>query len=186
MEHFLDGTDCEWLWTVDSDMGFAPTIVDELVTAADPVERPVVGALCFGLKETEPDGMNGWRVRAFPTLYSWAKDREGVFGFRIVRRYPPDQLVQVAGTGSACMLIHRTVAEKIREQSGDRWYDRTYQSNGTAVSEDLSFCYRVNQSGFPLFVHTGIQTTHHKQVWLGEELYQVLESLHLRGPADGR
>ena len=182
MAHFLDNTTCEWLWTVDSDMGFAPDTVERLVKAADPEKAPVVGGLCFGLKEVAPDGMNGWHVRAFPTLYTWAKDQQGVFGFRIVRSYPQDQMMQVAGTGSACMLIHRTVAEKIRAGSGDRWYDRTYQSNGTAVSEDLSFCYRVNQAGYPVHVHTGVQTTHHKEIWLGQDLYRLLETQYRNNP----
>jgi hypothetical protein len=32
---FLDKTECEWLFMVDSDMGFAPDTVDRLIEAAD-------------------------------------------------------------------------------------------------------------------------------------------------------
>ena len=44
---FLDGTDDDWFWWLDDDMGFAPDTLDRLRLAADPVERPIVGALCF-------------------------------------------------------------------------------------------------------------------------------------------
>lgn len=181
VRHFLDQSRAEWLWLVDSDMGFAPDTVDRLVEAADPVERPVVGALCFGLKETEPDGMGGFLVRPFPTLYDWAKDHDDTFGFHIRREYDPNTLTRVAGTGAACLLIHRSVLEKIRTGAGDVWFDQTKQTDGKFVSEDLSFCYRVNALGLPVFVHTGIGTTHHKQLWVGEAIYQLFESARQAG-----
>src|SRR3954451_18164455 len=43
--HFLDHTDAEWLWCVDADMGFGADTLSRLIDAADPVARPVVGAL---------------------------------------------------------------------------------------------------------------------------------------------
>lgn len=169
--HFLDNTSCEWLWMVDSDMGFAPDTVERLVAAADPSERPVVGALCFGMKETGPDGMQGWNTQPFPTLYDWAQKPDGEFGFHIRRDYRPNTLTQVAGTGAACLLVHRSVLAKLREQHGDLWFERTRYASGKPVSEDLSFCFRVNAAGFPIFVHTGVRTTHHKAIWLGEQDY---------------
>lgn len=186
--YFLDKTDADWLWSVDADMGFLPDTVDRLVNAAignDPEggpEYPVVGALCFGVRETHPDGMGGWQVRPFPTLYDWAQDREGTFGFRIRREYQTNTLTQVAGTGSACLLIHRSVLEKIRSELGDVWFQPVAMTNGKPVSEDLSFCYRVGTAGFPIYVHTGIQTSHHKAFWVSEDLYWLFESLFRSPP----
>jgi hypothetical protein len=80
-------------------------------------------------------------------------------------------LVQVAGTGAACLLIHRGVLEKVRAEHGDVWFDRVTYASGLKVAEDLSFCYRVNSAGFGVFVHTGVRTTHHKAVWLSETDY---------------
>jgi len=170
VKHFLS-TDADWLWFVDSDMGFAPDTVDRLLEVADPVERPVVGALCFGMRETEPDGLHGWVTRPFPTLYDWARKPDGEIGFHVRRDYPVNTVVQVAGTGAACLLIHRTVLERIRGEQGDVWFQRTAYPSGKPVSEDLSFCYRVNTLGVPILVHTGVKTNHHKQVWLGEQYY---------------
>jgi hypothetical protein len=171
VRHFLDATECEWLWMVDSDMGFAPDTVDRLLAAADPVDRPVVGGLCFGMRETGSDGMQGWATAPFPTLYDWARKPDGEFGFHVRRDYPVNALVQVAGTGAACLLIHRSILEKVRAEHGDAWFERTRYSSGKPVAEDLSFCFRVNAAGATVFVHTGVRTTHHKAVWLSEADY---------------
>src|SRR6266702_8144644 len=39
VEQFLSEDRADWLWFVDTDMGFSPDIVDQLFTAADPAER---------------------------------------------------------------------------------------------------------------------------------------------------
>jgi hypothetical protein len=171
VRHFLDESQAEWLWFVDSDMGFAPDTVDRLLEAAHPTERPVVGGLCFALKETGPDGMCGFRTEPVPTLYGWGQKPDGESGFAVRRDYRINTLTQVAGTGSACILIHRNALKAVREAEGDVWYDRVAYPSGMKVSEDLSFCYRLGKLGIPVFVHTGVRTTHHKQVWVGEEDY---------------
>jgi GT2 family glycosyltransferase len=186
MTTFLDGTSAEWLFMVDADMGFAPDTVERLVEAADPVERPVVGALCFALREVMTDGLQGFKVRPLPTLYGWAQKPDGESGFTVQRRYPKDSVVRVAGTGAACLLVHRTAAEKVRAQSGDRFFDRVEYASGKAVSEDLSFCYRLAKADVPIHVHTGVKTNHHKEFWVGEEEYELFESAFRANAAASR
>jgi hypothetical protein len=171
--HFLDNTPHEWLFWVDTDMGFEPTALDRLMEAADPDTRPVVGGLCFAAKLAAGDGYNGFRLRPLPTIFGLAKDTEGHIGFVNRSVYPRDSLVQVAGTGSAFILIHRTVLEDIRAKHGDEWYSPISYENGKPISEDLSFCWRVGDLGKPMFVHTGVKTTHHKAVWVGEDDYAM-------------
>lgn len=176
VSHFLDKTDSEWLFFVDTDMGFKPESMEALLLAADPVERPVVGGLCFALKHMGPDGQGGFNVRPIPTLFSWANHPRQGLGFANRFIYPPETLVQVAGTGAAFLLIHRSVLEAIREDEGDRWFDlRTYE-DGTSVSEDLSFCWRAGKLKKRIFVHTGVKVTHHKEIWLGEGDYSMPET----------
>lgn len=168
MQRWLDETAHEWLWWIDTDMGFLPDTVDRLVAAADPATRPVVGALCFGAREVATDGFGGRRIMPVPTLYMPAKDKSGQVGFANRWEYPPDTLIQVGATGAACLLVHRSVAEKIRAEIGDNWFTRVRYDDGQPISEDLSFCARLAQVGAPLYVHTGVKTTHHKQIWIGE------------------
>ena len=61
-------SDAEWLWMIDTDMGFKPDTVAHLLAVADPVERPVVGALAFSLREAGSDGYGGMVTFASPTI----------------------------------------------------------------------------------------------------------------------
>lgn len=175
VEHFLDETEHEWLLWIDTDMGFLPDALDSLFIVADPVERPVIGALCFALRKHTPDGYSGWRTTPAPTLFGLARDRTGSIGFFGRTVYPRDKVVQVAGTGSAFILIHRSVFETIRAKMGPVWYELIAYENGKRISEDLSFCWRVGDAGFSIYVHTGVKTTHHKEVWVGEADYVMPE-----------
>jgi hypothetical protein len=170
---FLDETPHEWLWFVDTDMGFKPDVVDQLLAAADPDERPVVGALCFSMRPIATDGFGGCRVAPVPTLFMPALDATtGVRGFKTRFRYPERSIVQVGATGTGCLLIHRSVLEKMRADLGDEWFTYTRFEGGGPISEDFSFMVRLLAMGVPVFVHTGVPTTHHKPVWIGAQDYR--------------
>lgn len=167
-------TDAEWLWWVDTDMGFAADSLDRLLAAADPTDRPFVGGLCFAQMEREPDGMNGFRSDVIPAVYQWHETSDGRSGFVSWANYPRDTLAEVAGTGSAFVLVHRTVFEQVADKFGHgSWYTpMTNPSTGQQLGEDLSFCARVRMVGLPIHVHTGILTTHRKPRWIGESDYE--------------
>jgi hypothetical protein len=187
---FLASADADWLLWLDTDMGFPADLADRLIGAADPAERPVVGALAFAQKETAPDGMGGWRCTAAPTIFDWARMPDGREGFTTRWDYPPDTLVRCAGTGSACILIHKSVFAKIAARYGPVWYDMAPNpTTRELIGEDLSFCARAGALGVPVYVHTGVQCTHMKPVWLAEGDY-FRERLAdpaplLRGAAEG-
>jgi hypothetical protein len=168
---FLQGAG-EWLFWTDTDMGFAEDTLDRLIAAADPQTRPIVGALCFALQEYALDGLGGHRTRPCPTLYRWAQVGDGRQGFTAWLDYPREQLVEVAGTGSACIVIHRQVLAAVAEKYGPNWYSRMANpTTSQLLSEDLAFCARAVTCGFPVFVDTRVKTTHLKQVWVGEDTY---------------
>ncbi|HEU4751757.1 MAG TPA: glycosyltransferase family A protein, partial [Armatimonadota bacterium] len=121
---FLD-TDGEWLWFVDSDMGFAADTVDRLVASADRYAAPVMGGLCFALRRTarpSPATLNAPEFAIIPTCYAYAETGDEV-GFLPIQDYGRDQVIKVAGTGAACLLIHRDVLVKVRATYGDAWFD---------------------------------------------------------------
>ncbi len=167
----------EWLFMVDSDMGFAPDTVERLIASAHPTDRPVVGALCFAHKTDGRAEHHGIRYRACPTVYDYAEldDRAG-----FVPRfdYERDALVRCSGTGGACILIHRSVLEAIHASFGPVWFDLITHPTGARFSEDLSFCVRLAALDVPLHVHTGVKTTHDKGgVFLDEDFYDRQQSL---------
>lgn len=155
-------SDLEWLLFVDSDMGFEPLALDKLLAVADPVTRPVVGALCFGLQHRDPDGMGGYDTKPFPTLFDFVKG-----SFEIRWDYPRDAVTRVSATGCAFLLIHRDVLAKFDDGT---WFDRA-RLGTELLGEDLSFCARAGEMGIPIHVHTGVRTSHHKSLWLSEAHY---------------
>lgn len=166
---FLEEDRTDWLFWIDCDMAFPADTVDRLLEAADPTERPIVGALCFFSREDESDGLGGYRQTAAPTIYDWV-NLDGQQGWSVRMTYKPNTLTPCDATGSACILIHRSVFEKIEAQHGQAWYDRVPNvTTGRLIGEDMSFCLRARALGIPIHVHTGVATTHFKPVWLGEE-----------------
>lgn len=179
VEYFLDNTPCDWLAFIDSDMGFEADTVEQLIGSANEVDAPVVGALCFGLKKAgiEDAGLQAVKFHQFPTIYLWREDDDSV-GFQIVPDYPRDALVQCSATGAACFVAHRSALEAMRTKFGDNWFTKITHPkpapNGTLFSEDLSFFLRLAALDLPLFVNTGVKTSHDKGgVFLTEETWDT-------------
>jgi hypothetical protein len=167
---FLEKTRGEWLLFIDTDMGFAADTLDRLIASADPVKRPVMGGLCFaGVRDkagSSASPLYAERFKVVPTVYEYL-DTGDEIGFRPIPDYPRDQVMQVAGTGAACLLIHRSALEAIRALSGDCWFDpithpTALKGGPRTFSEDLSFCVRLASCGIPVHVDTSVKTTHEK------------------------
>ena len=177
MKAFLR-SDAEWLFMVDTDMGFTDDTVERLLKAAHALDRPVVGALCFALRGSPQahTKLHAARYDIVPTVYDWVEIEDEV-GFAPVKDYPRNQLVPIAATGAACMLIHRLAVEKVQAKYGDEWFSQTTHPTGDrgeprTFSEDLSFCVRLAACEIPLFVDTRVKTTHDKgALFLDEETY---------------
>lgn len=159
---FLD-TAADWLWMVDSDMTFEPDTLERLVTVADPDVSPIVGGLCFG------QIVDHGELVYYPTMFMI--DEHGQ-GWRL-DEYPPDSLIDIHATGTACLLIHRTVLEEMHRKYPEPlpWFAEEVSEWGGLQSEDVTFCRRARALGFPVKVHTGIKTGHLK-------MYEITEQTH--------
>lgn len=166
---FLEKSRADWLLFLDADMTFEPTLLEDILTNASVTRAPVVGGLCFGVDEGQ----------LFPTLYGVAEGWEGEAGIHTIRydEYPPNAMFQVAATGAACLLIHRTVLEKVRDaqhahgNTAYEWFQET-TFNGYPCGEDVTFCHRVNALGIPVHVDTGVKLGHVKTYTLTEDMYR--------------
>jgi hypothetical protein len=167
-----DQSEAEWLFMVDSDMGFGEDTVDALIAVADPVDRPVVGALYFTLGDDGPAPFYGRRFWCTPAIYRWRNNEPHQPDLVPHYSYTRNDVTRCDATGAGCLLIHRSVLEQMRAKFGDEWFDPIKISDKT-YGEDLSFCFRLLLLGVPLFVHTGIKTTHDKGgVFLDEDYYE--------------
>lgn len=154
-------SDVDWLFMVDTDMGFDPDTLERLIEAAHPEYRPIVGGLAFAFKRDGNGPHDTVRFRPQPTLYR-SYESDTAVGFTAWYDYPRNELVQVAATGAACVLIHRNALQAVADKYGPVWFDPIRHPKAGNFSEDLSFCVRANATGQPIHVHTGILTTHDK------------------------
>jgi hypothetical protein len=140
------------------------TDIQTLLSVADPVERPIVGGLAFGMAGDD----------MYPTIYMGYTDEDGKFTTLRVRDYPRDTMVRCVATGAAFLLIHRSVLEAMRAREFDRAFPFFMESsgNGKPVGEDITFCIRAGSLGFPVYVHTGVRIGHHKSALLTEEAFE--------------
>lgn len=177
-------SDADWLLWWDTDIGAEPNAVEQLLAAADPVTRPIVGGLCFIETEYEHDWMGGLRSRLAPTLYdwSWVEPDNGLPGaFKLATRpdWTPGEVTRVGATGCGLLLVHRSVFEKISDwlmgqgAPGHIWHERIPGPDGELCGEDISFCMRAHQVGIPVHVHTGVLTSHQKTAWYGAPEYRT-------------
>lgn len=171
-----DESEADWLFMVDSDMGFAPDSVERLIEAAHAIDRPVVGGLAFAHKTDGRSSFGGVRYRCTPTVYDYYEDDERV-GFVPRFDYERDRLVEVSATGAAIVLVHRLALEAVRAKFGDVWFDTIRHPKGAHFSEDLSFSVRLAACDIPLHIHTGVKTVHDKGgVYYDEAFYDAQQA----------
>lgn len=152
----------DWLLWVDSDMQWEPEAVELLMQAADPDERPIVGGLCFGMA----------KGRLVPTIYQFGHEDGDLVTYR-VEDYECDAVVRCAATGAAFILIHRRVLDAMRDAKFNEafpWFQEV-QIGHRPVGEDIAFCLRAAQLGFPIYVDTRAKVGHHKSHLLTERLF---------------
>ena len=162
VDEFLRSYTAPWLLMVDTDMVFSGSALDRLIAAADPVKRPLVGALCFSPAAGE--------VR--PTMYEITQKESGALGFAHLQAWPEDTCVKVSATGTGFLLMHRGALEKVAAFSKDAaapWFRETPVGEPLKLmGEDMTFCLRAGAAGIPVHVHTGVQVGHMKPEMLGK------------------
>lgn len=169
VQHFLDNTEDDWLFMVDSDEYITIDAFAKIVNLAEKEEYPFVTGLYFAANWKTPTDLE-----PVPLIFELTKDN----GVQPFFSYPKDQPIKVYAAGTGCMFIHRSVLEKMREMYADQWGSNwAWFQDGPIgddkwLSEDLSFCDRVNNAGFEITAHTGALIPHHKQMWLMESHYE--------------
>lgn len=166
---FLEFANADWLFMIDSDMTFPPDTVERLLEHADPVSAPIVGGLCFQLDDQR---------KVQPTIFGAVDADPPRFG-RFLEW--PDGMFRVVATGTGCLLVHKSVFERMRDvqlPNRDRpgfsdaypWFQET-EYEGGPVGEDITFCLRAGMLDIPVHVNAGVQLGHVKDRELNAELY---------------
>lgn len=170
---FVEGDKGEWLLWIDADMAWEIDALNLLLKDADPVTAPIVGGLCFGAN----------LGRLFPTIYQMTETAEGRLTTLRMNDYPPDSMVGCAATGAAFLLVHRSVLSAMLARGFNRafpWFMET-EIDGQPAGEDITFCLRAGQLGYPIYVNTAVKVGHHKSHLLTEDLFRAQRAMEAVG-----
>lgn len=187
----------EWLLMLDDDMVPPVDCVEKLIGAAEGLKRKlggeisdrIVGGLCY---YPGPEG------RVCVTVF----DLDEHSRFKVKDPgWRPDygMVIPTAGTGAACLLIHRDTLLRLAQYTNggpNPWfreaehiirnvdfdadaYDEqdvgTWEAWPYWVSEDLYFCALANQAGMEVWIHTGVEVGHVKRVVVNRVLHEQAE-----------
>jgi hypothetical protein len=86
--------------------------------------------------------------------------------------------MKVDYAGFGFLLMHRSVADKMREFHGDISFfiesmDEANNTKDTFVGEDIQFFMKMREVGIPLHVHTGATVKHMKRFSFDEQFYKL-------------
>lgn len=156
---YLGVSEAEWLLMLDTDHRFTPQQFDRMCASVHDVSAPVVSGLYFG---AFPSG------DLYPTAVPIAFSLDDNGDYRTLREWQPGRLIEVDAVGGGCLLVHRSVLEKVRDMVGlNEWsWFADGPANGRWFSEDMVFCQRIRAAGFPIFVQPDVELPHLKQYWL--------------------
>lgn len=169
VKHFLDETEDDWMFMVDSDEYITIDAFAKIVNTADKDEFPFVSGLYFAANWTSPTDLE-----PIPLIFELTKEN----GVQPFFAYPKDEVVEIFAAGTGCLFIHRSVLEKMREKfsesHGDNWawFMDGPIGDGKWLSEDLTFCDRAQATGIKMVAHTGAVVPHRKTMWLMESHYE--------------
>ncbi len=131
----------QWLFMIDDDHTFDRRLLINLLDR----HVDVVGALALARKPP-------YFVCAFEESNSRTGVSRGVSMYDLTF----DRAREVAAVGTGAMLIRRHVLEAIEPP----WFAHGFDDNGVNVSEDISFCEKVREAGFHVYLDEQNQVGH--------------------------
>ena len=188
---FLEQTDSDWLFMIDTDTAFAPEVVEQMVYIAEHSDADIklLGGVCWLVTFDR----HGNVAKRAPNVYKKITTASGDWLVGV----EPEELdspgvVRVGGVGSGVMLIHRDLLVKIRDEvcggKAHWWHHLPTPSEpdpeileivrpaaerlgvppelllSDQFGEDTSFCRRVDAVGEGIYVHPRLSFGHAKSI----------------------
>lgn len=153
----------DWLWFLDTDMGFPPNALARLLAVADPVERAIVSG--YYLVRYDGGEIHSTWLTVVPETNA----------LHPIHDVPESGLVKVASVGMGCTIIHRNVLEAVAADNSDdswRFFGHDLVENdgrNVRLGEDVTFCLRAKRVGFSTYGLTDLRLDHFKSQPLTRE-----------------
>jgi hypothetical protein len=157
IKDFLAGP-TEWMWMVDTDMDIPHDALTTLLHTAEKNGRKCVGALGY-IWNPEHDP---------PIMASIVYTNEDDDTYVYNRPPPLDTLVEADSTGFFCLLVHRSVLEKMGEFYAGLnmpWINEPDLGADKAIGPDMEFFRRMKEAtGVTPLITTHVACDHLKRV----------------------
>jgi hypothetical protein len=165
-DHWADKMKTDWLLWVDSDIVLNLEAMQKLWKTADKINKPVVSGIYFISKENE-----GTLMRPFPVIFNDISEHQ----IQYIHPLPKDEVMQVDCAGFGFVLMHKSVATKLRAaHPGKGMFMETGDGNDDHfIGEDIIFFRRMKSAGIPLYAHTGALVKHMKRFSLDYDYYAM-------------
>ena len=129
----------DWVWFVDDDMLFGPAHLWNLLAHNKPIvaslylnRKPPYYPVAYNRRFIQENGDPAWNP----------VDLEGA---------PPSGLVDIVAAGTGGLLVR---TEVFRAMEDDSWFKRD------GAGEDMSFCHRAIEAGFPIYLDLAARMGH--------------------------
>jgi len=136
-----------WIGFLDLDVECPPNAFIQLQSH----NKPFIAGLYRAKKEDSTEHRYLWAAWMFD------KDRNG---YLPIDRWEGNGIAQVDIVASGLMLCHKSVFEKI----GFPWFKWTRDTEltgfGHGMSEDFTFCEKLQSAGIPVLIDTSVQAPH--------------------------
>lgn len=164
-------TSFDWILWVDSDIVLTNESLKLVWDARDPVTRPIISGTYFISKQMESSIM-----QPYPAIFMGYEDDKYLMTY--IHPMPPNELLKVDYAGFGFLLMHRSVADRMRAFHGDISFfiesqDDSSKDKDTFIGEDIQFFMKMKEAGVPLHAHTGATVKHMKRFAFDEEFYKL-------------
>ena len=137
----VDNMQGDWLFMIDTDMSFEPDTFEKILKLAQENNLEVVSGLYY--QRQSPYHPVAYTLKD-GKYYSWDP-----------KEIKDLDLVPSMGVGGGCLLVKSTVFKRIKEELGEKPF-----SVIPPLSEDLSFCKRLEKLDIQPYIAVNIEVGH--------------------------
>lgn len=159
----------DWLLQLDTDLAFPQTLLRMIFRHADPVTRPIIAGLYANV--------GNYTEASFEVVNCvYGEQTDGSYKVML----PPKTLqpFQVDAAGTGIMLTHLSIFQRIDWP----WFwleliSLTGSAEAQLMNEDIAFCRRAREAGYPIWCDPLAEAVHWKSLPLSPStLRQFLEN----------
>lgn len=146
----------DWLLMLDTDIAFDPDLLARMLFLFESEKLDVLSGLYLHKGHPHP-----------PVLYTWSKDGEQLEHLGDWDKPEGRYLIPIASAGAGCLLVRRSVFERIREELKESPFDIIHP-----YGEDHSFFRRLKKLGIQAYCDPSVEVNHLAMRPLGLKDYQ--------------